>query len=139
MQWKTQQAFLPSDFVNRIRLRRAALRYAEQDWAVTPGACLSGARFVCGRAGCPTTACHPADEQWEHDASSESERVATWWRNQPHPVLLTTGIAFDIVEIPAHLGRYALDASQAHADVLGAGRGQVRGPVAATPTGRWMF
>lgn len=139
MHWNTQPGFVPSDVVNRVRMRRAALRYAEQDWAVTPGACLSGTRFVCGRAGCPTTACHPALEGWEQGASCDPDRVLTWWRARPHPVLLTTGLAFDVLDVPAHLALHALGAARRYADVQGAGRGQVRGPVAVTPTGRWMF
>ena len=40
---------------------------------------------------------------------------------------------------PTHLGRRVLQAAGDHAGVVGPGRLQVRGPVAATPTGRWMF
>ena len=77
---------------------------------VTPGACLARSRFVCGRAGCPTVGCHPALEDWEHGASADPARVATWWRDRPHGVLLPTGRAFDVLEVPAHLGRRVLDA-----------------------------
>ncbi|MBQ1014861.1 DNA primase, partial [Micromonospora sp. M51] len=51
--------------LERVRLRRVAIRYAAHGWQVTPGACLARSRFVCGRAGCPTVGCHPALENWE--------------------------------------------------------------------------
>ncbi|NJP32976.1 bifunctional DNA primase/polymerase [Micromonospora thermarum] len=120
--------------LERVRLRRVAVRYALHGWEVTPGACLARSRFVCGRAGCPTVGCHPALEDWEHAASADPARVATWWRTRPHGVLLPTGRAFDVLEVPAHLGRQVLAAMENHPAGLA-----VRGPVLATPTGRWMF
>ncbi|WP_019900934.1 bifunctional DNA primase/polymerase [Salinispora arenicola] len=120
--------------LERVRLRRVAVRYALHGWEVTPGACLARSRFVCGRAGCPTVGCHPALVDWEHAASADPARVATWWRSLPHGVLLPTGRAFDVLEVPAHVGRQVLLAVQHHP----AGPG-VRGPVLSTPTGRWMF
>lgn len=120
--------------LERVRLRRVAVRYAVHGWGVTPGACLARSRFVCGRAGCPTVGCHPALENWEHAASTDPARVAAWWRSRPHAVLLPTGHAFDVLEVSTHLGRHMLDAVRAHPADAG-----VHGPVAVTPTGRWMF
>lgn len=124
---------------DRARLRRGALRCAEHGWDVTPGAHLAGNRFVCARPGCPTTGCHPALERWDEAASADREQVMAWWQRQPHALLLPTGRAFDVLEVPAHLGLRVLGAARLHAGVVGPGRGQVRGPVAVTPTGRWMF
>lgn len=123
--------------LDRVRLRRVALRYAGHGWEVTPGACLARHRFVCGRAGCPTTGCHPALEQWELSATTDPARVATWWRIRPHSILLATGRAFDVLEVPAYLGRYALDVARLR--YRPPGTDPVRGPVAVTPAGRWMF
>ncbi|MER5701745.1 bifunctional DNA primase/polymerase [Micromonospora sp. NPDC002296] len=120
--------------LERVRLRRVAVRYAVHGWEVTPGACLARSRFVCGRAGCPTVGCHPALEDWERAASTDAARVATWWRSRPYGVLLPTGRAFDVLEVPAHLGRGVLDVVGNHPAGFG-----VRGPVVVTPTGRWMF
>ncbi|MEU9508526.1 bifunctional DNA primase/polymerase [Micromonospora sp. NPDC048170] len=120
--------------LERVRLRRVAVRYAQHGWDVTPGACLARSRFVCGRAGCPTVGCHPALENWEHAASADPARVATWWCTRPHGVLLPTGRAFDVLEVPTHLGRHVLDAVRTHPAGVG-----VRGPALVTPTGRWMF
>lgn len=115
----------------RFRLRRAALRLAARGWPVTPGAWLRSDRFDCGRPGCPTTACHPALEEWEQAASVDPDRIAQWWRYAPHGVLLPTGKAFDVLEVPAPLGSLAVASP--------GWRGPVRGPVATAPTGRWMF
>jgi hypothetical protein len=65
--------------------------------------------------------------------------VAAWWRREPHAVLLATGHGFDVLEVPAHLGLWVLGAARLHTRLAGPGRSQVRGPVAVTPTGRWMF
>jgi hypothetical protein len=134
MQWFTR----PLSF-RRLRLRRAALRYADHGWDVTPGARLAGPRFICNRYDCPILGCHPALEHWEAAATRDTGQVNTWWAAEPHSVLLTTGSAFDVLEVPGHLGLPVLQATQALRSVEGPGRGQVCGPVAVTPTGRWMF
>lgn len=138
MKWNNE-SFAATAFVDRVRLRRAALRYIEHGWPVTPGACLAGSHFVCGRFGCPTRGCHPALEDWEQAASTDVARVAAWWRRRPHTVLLTTGIAFDVLEVPASVGLRALATVRLHAGVVGPARTGARGPVAVTPTGRFMF
>jgi hypothetical protein len=37
MQWSNGKPFVPSGVIERLRLRRAALRYAAHGWAVLPG------------------------------------------------------------------------------------------------------
>ena len=126
MQWTSRQPFVPPailDRLDRVRLRRAALRYAAHGWDVTPGAYLAGNRFHCGRPGCPITGCHPALDSWAESAGVDPVRIAAWWRRQAHTVLLPTGVGFDVLEVPALLGR----------TVPGPG------PVAVTGAGRWMF
>jgi Bifunctional DNA primase/polymerase, N-terminal len=113
----------------RNRLRRAAVRFAEHGWDVIPGACLHGVRYYCG-PGCTTVACHPAFAHGEAlsypaQSSHDPQTVAGWWRVQAHAVLLATGSALDVLEVPAYLG-----VSRAY--------GPTRGPVAATATGRYM-
>jgi hypothetical protein len=139
MQWNNRQPFVRTSVLDRIRLRRAALRYAAHGWAVTPGARLVGNRFACGRAGCPIMGCHPAIESWEEDACADTARVSAWWRRRPFPVLLATGWAFDVLEVPTSLGLRALGATRLHAGVLGSDHAGAHGPVAVDPTGRWMF
>jgi hypothetical protein len=139
MQWNNRHPFDPPAVLERLRLRRAALRYAAHGWAVTPGARLTGHRFDCDRPGCPIKGCHPATDSWEDDASTDAEQVARWWRHRPHSVLLATGYTFDVVEVPARLGLRVLGTARLHAGVLGPDRSDVRGPVLVSPDGRWMF
>lgn len=125
--------------LDRVRLRRVAMRYAAHGWYVTPGACLARHRFVCGRAGCRTTGCHPALEDWQRSASADPARVAAWWRVRPHAVLLATGRAFDVLEVPAYLGQRLLEVTRSVLGAVGADADEVRGPVAAVPGGQWLF
>jgi hypothetical protein len=106
-------------------LRRAAIRYAGQGWDVIPGACLAGPRFNCEEAGCYAVACHPGRADWQAVAGHDVPAVRSWWHELPRAVLLATGRAFDAVEVPAELGRFAA--------------GQVQGPVAVAPSGQWLF
>ncbi|WP_203717815.1 bifunctional DNA primase/polymerase [Asanoa siamensis] len=133
MRWSIRPPFA------RVALRRSAVRYADHQWKVVPGAWLEGGRFACERPGCPTSTCHPAVEGWERGASADPSTVERWWQRRAHAVLLATGHAFDVLEVPNSLGGRVLAAARLHAGVLGPGRLQVRGPVAATPLGRWMF
>jgi hypothetical protein len=139
MKWITCRPFGPGALLDRVRLRRAALRYASHGWAVTPGARLDGHRFDCDRPGCPIMGCHPAIESWEDDASADAAQVSVWWRRRPHAVLLATGQTFDVLEVPATLGLRVLGVARLHAGVHGHRRADARGPVAVTPGGRWMF
>jgi hypothetical protein len=119
----------------RSKLRKAAVRYASHGWHVQAGAFLVGQqagrhaksrRFDCGELGCKTVACHPTTLP----PSRVPAEVAGWWRTHPHAVLFPTGYAFDVLEVPAALGRAAL---------LGDGLVAARGPVAVAPGDRWMF
>lgn len=139
MQRYGRRPFGRPPLLDRLLLRRAALRYAAHGWAVTPGACLTGHRFACERPGCPIMACHPATASWADDASADPARVAYWWRRRPHTVLLATGGRFDVLEVPAAVGVRVLGTARLHAGVLGDQQPDVRGPVAVTPAGRWMF
>ncbi len=109
--------------VRHILLRRAAQRYAGHDWPVVPGAYLAGDRFTCG-TGCPTVGCHPAYQPWETSVSLESRLIGRVWALRPFAVLLATGYAFDVLEVPAHIGTATT---------------RMSGPIALTPLGRWMF
>ncbi|GIF20976.1 hypothetical protein BJ973_005571 [Actinoplanes tereljensis] len=127
MQWTANRPFV---HLERLRLRRQALRYAAHGWAVTPGAWLAGNRFACGRPGCPIMMCHPAMESWEDSASTDTGLVHRWWRHRPHSVLLATGLRFDALEVPSSLGLRVFGAARLHG---------AAGPVAVTAAGRWMF
>src|SRR5262245_2330787 len=91
----------------RATLRRAALRYAHRRWPVVPGAFLAGGRFTCGPL-CPTVGCHPAVDDWEQDTPYLPDELRDWWSAAPFSVLLATGVAFDVVEVPAAIGKPAV-------------------------------
>ncbi|MGH3734350.1 MAG: bifunctional DNA primase/polymerase [Micromonosporaceae bacterium] len=114
--------------LQRALLRRAALQYARHGWPVVPGAYRTGARFACDRAGCPTSGCHPAYENWRHVASCDVVNVLGWWARRDHSVLLATGSGCDVIEAPGWAGEAALEML-----------GETGCPVAITPTGSWLF
>lgn len=133
MELSNNRPYGPLALLDRLRLRSAARRYVRHGWAVTPGACLDGARFACGRAGCPIMGCHPEIESWEDHADPDEQLVLHWWRRRPHAVLLATGRGFDAIEVPGPLGLRALGTARLHR------MPDAAGPVLATPAGRWMF
>jgi Bifunctional DNA primase/polymerase, N-terminal len=110
--------------IRRLRLRHAALTYARHGWQVLAGSRLCGDRFSCG-PGCRTVACHPIEQRWDEAATSDRTAITEKWRRSPHSVLLATGEAFDVVEVPATIGALAEDKTQ--------------GPVVVSPAGMWMF
>lgn len=125
MLWPARRSAPSLRPVRRLRLRRAAYRYAAHAWPVLPGAYLRDGRFDCGEPGCPTVACHPALADWERAATAEPSRVATWWRRRDHSVLLATGHNFDVLEVCGPAGRLVART--------------VMGPIAVAPRERWMF
>lgn len=113
--------------VLRLRLRHAARSYVTHGWPVVIGSRLCGDRFSCG-PGCHTVACHPVscqDTEPPMRRIEEPDDVKSAWRRLPFSVLLDTGDRFDVIDVPAHIGALARDVTL--------------GPVAMTPTGRWMF
>jgi hypothetical protein len=112
--------------LERARLARSAAQYATHGWDVVPGAAFTGERFRCDDPGCPTVGCHPATGFWQNTATHDRRTIAKWWRRAPYAILLPTGRAFDVLEVPAPLGL--------HATWLG-----LHAPVAVTAAGRWMI
>jgi hypothetical protein len=113
-------------------LRRGAVQFATHGWPVLPGAGLVGDRFSCGPA-CHTVGLHPRAVHTSgvrtdvtRVALTDPALVDRVWRGAPHSVLLATGVCFDVLEAPAWLA-----AAVTNRPVLG--------PVALTPTGRWMY
>ena len=93
-------------WLERGVLRLAALRYAHRGWLVVPGAFLIGDRYACGTL-CPSRSCHPAVQHWEKVASSDLSDVKHWSAETPFPILMSTGHAVDVIEIPAWLRNLA--------------------------------
>lgn len=122
----------------RRRLRLAAQRFADHGWAVTPGGYFNGRRMACDRPDCLASSCHPLLDDWEAQSSTFAAQLDDWWSERPHALLLPTGHAFDVIEVPAILGARAVcGPPTGPGGATSAGR--VRGPVAVTAGGRWMF
>lgn len=120
--------------VAALRYRRALVRTAVSaavaGWPIVPGAWWSGAdrRFVCDLTGCGRTGPHPAvlgpgvgmpaidglawgggpasdDGALTAQALRHPEAVAARWRQRPYAVLVPTGEACDVLDVPAGIGR----------------------------------
>jgi Bifunctional DNA primase/polymerase, N-terminal len=63
----------------------------------------------CDRIGCPSPAAHPLSPAWQLLASTDAELVGRWWAATPQAnVVLVTGRAFDVLDVPAAVGMTAL-------------------------------
>jgi len=116
--------------IAKLRLRRAAVRLAEQGWDVIRGACWVADRYHSG-PGCGTVSCHPAFAHGEallhpFESSWTGGRVAGWWREREHRRAALHASNVDVLEVPAYLG-------------LTRAGSPARGPVAATGTGRYLL
>jgi hypothetical protein len=112
----------------RIELRAEAIGLAFRGWPVLPGTYPAGEQWVGGGAaqGGPV----PVHQDWQDRLTAEPEEAIAWWTGQPYTLLVATGVELDAVEVGADLGRRA-------AGVLRSAGVPV--PIAATPSGRWLF
>lgn len=90
----------------------AARRYAAMGWPVCPGAHPldgGGRACSCDRVGCPAPGAHPVSPAWQLQASTDPAAVGRWWAAAPRAnVILVTGRAFDVLDVPAGPGLDAL-------------------------------
>ncbi|MGH3157940.1 MAG: bifunctional DNA primase/polymerase [Streptosporangiaceae bacterium] len=103
----------------REQMASAARRYAALGWPVCQGvypaggpsgALASGRACSCDRIGCPAPGAHPVSPGWQHQATSELTGVSQIWAAAPEAnVILATGRAFDVLDIPVAAGLAALD------------------------------
>jgi bifunctional DNA primase/polymerase-like protein len=134
--------------VLRSRRRRAnekvalaAARYAARGWPVClgarpsedePGRGVPGRACSCDRVGCPAPGAHPMSPAWQLQASTDPSVVARWWAGLPQAtILLATGRTFDVLDVPAAAGTFALASMRA--------AGVRPGPVALGPQHRALF
>jgi hypothetical protein len=117
----------------------AAVRYAEQwQWQVFPGVSVETVagvvRCSCGDAACPLPGAHPEGPDWA-DRATVSGALArrTWGRTPEAAVLLPTGHAFDVVDVPETAGFLTL------ARLERLGTEGTPGPVLLTPDRRMRF
>ena len=115
--------------VHGTELRAEALGFADHGWAVVPGTFPQGDGWT-GRSGAPQTGPTPLLDDWGVRASTDQAQITEWWTGLPYSILLPTGLTLDVVEVPATVGRRAAAVLRE----LG-----VPVPMAATPTGEWLF
>lgn len=106
--------------------RDDALSYGRRGWAVLP--CHSPATSggcTCGRTDCASPAKHPRLRRGLHEATTDPDLIAAWWRRWPDAnVALRTGAGSGLVVIdvdPARGGDAslaALTAAHGHPDTL---------------------
>ncbi|SHE73267.1 bifunctional DNA primase/polymerase [Streptoalloteichus hindustanus] len=113
----------------RIELRAEAIGMAWRGWPVLPGTYPAGLRWE-GRDGARNEGPVPVHQDWAQRVGTDPEQVASWWSGRPYTLLVATGFVVDAVEVGGELGRATAAALRA------AG---VPVPIAATPTGRWLF
>lgn len=103
----------------RIELRAQAIGLAWRGWQVMPGTYPAGDE--------PT----PVFEDWaERVNTAPAGEIADWWNGEPYSLLVATGKTLDAIEVGDQLGRQT-------AAVLRSTGTPV--PIAATPSGRWLF
>ena len=118
----------------RTELRAEAIGFACHGWPVVPGSYPRGSHWVgmpsALTTGAPQHGAVPVHSNWTQLAGCGPERVAELWSGHPFSVLLATGMGLDALDLPAELGR---------ATAIGLRVAGVPVPIAATPTGRWLF
>ncbi|MGI5337608.1 bifunctional DNA primase/polymerase [Streptomyces sp. CA-181903] len=108
------------------------LAAAAAGFPLAPAAHPSGYGCSCERIGCPTPGRHPVSFAWQTLATTDPEKVAKWLRAQPEANFVTaTGMAHDVLDVPAEAGRKALDRLTA--------AGVEVGPVATVAPDRMLF
>ena len=118
----------------RIELRAEAVSLAYRGWPVLPGTYPAGSeRGVtqwAGRSGLELHGPIPVHRDWVDRIGTRADQVATWWAGRSYSLLVATGHVVDAIEVGTDLGRRAAVALRS----IG-----VPVPIAATPSGRWMF
>lgn len=113
----------------RTELRAEAIGFACHGWPVVPGTYPSGAQWV-GRAAAKQAGPVPVHSDFAETAGGGPEYVARLWSGHPFSVLLATGLGVDALELPADIGR---------GTAIGLRVAGLPVPIAATPSGRWIF
>ena len=89
----------------------AAVGYADWGYPTFPLHHPVDGRCSCRDAGCSSPAKHPRTPHGLHDASTDADQVAEWWRRWPLANIgLRTGVVFDVLDIDGQEGLDALNA-----------------------------
>ena len=118
----------------RIELRAEAVSLAYRGWPVLPGTYPAGSELGvtqwAGRSGLELHGPIPVHRDWVDRIGTRPDQVAPWGAGRTYRLLVATGHGVDAIEVGTDLGRRAAVALRS----IG-----VPVPIAATPSGRWMF
>ena len=85
-------------------LHRAALAYASRGWLVFPLHGIVDRACTCGQRNCSSPGKHPLVRRGLHDATTDGNRITTWWRRWNRAnVGVATGADSEIVVIDIDL------------------------------------
>ena len=98
-------------------LLQVALRYADHGWPVLPVHTPRVSGCSCPAVDCGSPGKHPRTARGVHDASTDADRIRTWWQRWPDAnVAVATGAAsgllvvdVDLPDGPASLARLVAD------------------------------
>jgi hypothetical protein len=113
----------------RIELRAQAIGLAYRGWPVLPGTYPAGSAWVGGGTS-HQTGPNPVHEDWTERVGASADEVADWWNGEAFSVLVATGTVLDAIEVGTETGRRTTAMLRAAGQPV---------PIAATPTGRWLF
>lgn len=113
----------------RIELRAQAIGLAYRGWPVLPGTYPAGSAWVGGGTSHPTGP-NPVHEDWAARVGASADEIAEWWNGEAFSVLVATGTVLDAIEVGAEIGRRTTAVLRAAGQPV---------PIAATPSGRWLF
>lgn len=98
-------------------------------WPVCPAAHPLEYGCSCDRVGCPSPGMHPLSSAWQTQATSDPAQLTRWLDRYPEANFVTaTGVAHDVLDVPADAGELALEALGAEV-----------GPVSACGPDRYLF
>lgn len=113
----------------RIELRAQAIGLAYRGWHVMPGTYPAGSAWVGGGTS-HLTGPDPVHADWTDRVGASADEVAEWWNGEAFSVLVATGSVLDAIEVGTDIGRRTTAMLRAAGQPV---------PIAATPSGRWLF
>jgi hypothetical protein len=113
----------------RIELRAQAIGLACRGWSVMPGTYPAGSQWA-GGSGLRQDGPSPVHDDWADRIGAKADDVAEWWNGGPYSLLVATGTVLDAIEVGDDLGRRTTEVLRANGLPV---------PIAATPSGRWLF
>jgi Bifunctional DNA primase/polymerase, N-terminal len=113
----------------RIELRAQAIGLAWRGWPVMPGTYPAGEQWA-GGVELEQSGPRPVHEDWAERVGADAETVAQWWNGGTYSLLVATGTVLDAIEVGDDLGRRTAAVLRSDGQPV---------PIAATPSGRWLF